>query len=240
MLKMHPELQQMLDEVESRPPREDWLVHRSDAIEYLKSQNSGSAHLLITDPPYSSLEKHRAVGTTTRLTREWFDVVDDDYFRPLFLEMYRVLHRAGHFYCFCDQSTLPAVQDAAAFAGFKWHKFLVWDKTSIGMGYHYRAQHELIAFCSKSGASRTLQDRSIGDVLSFPRVYNGYPTEKPVDLLKVLVTQSSSHGQIVMDPFAGSGSTGEAALSLGRLFRGCDTSQDAVDEMHRRLTGVAR
>jgi site-specific DNA-methyltransferase (adenine-specific) len=75
---------------------------------------------------------------------------------------------------------------------------------------------------------RRLNDLGVPDVLAFDRVHGGYPTEKPVDLLRVLVTQSSIPGELVIDPFTGSCSTGEAARLEGRRFAGCDVKASAV------------
>jgi len=57
-------------------------------------------------------------------------------------------------------------------------------------------------------------------VLSVKRIRDGYPTEKPVALLDMLVTQSSVTGELVIDPFFGSGSTGFAAVAAERRFLG--------------------
>lgn len=213
-----------------------WRVYQSDATERLKDLNSESVHCIITDPPYNSLEEHREIGTTARLD-DWFEVVGEQYWRPLFLQLFRVLKSGCHAYVFCDQQTLPTVRDATEFAGFKYWKFLVWDKGRIGMGYHYRAQHELICLLSKNGF-RELRDRSVGDVLQADPVRGGYPTEKPVDLLETLVTQSTGPGQMVLDPFCGSGAVGEAALRNGRRFMGADIADRAVDLSRQRLSDV--
>jgi site-specific DNA-methyltransferase (adenine-specific) len=101
------------------------------------------------------------------------------------------------------------------------------------MGYSYRGRHECIVYLEKG--KRRLNDLSVADVLSAPRVRGEYPTEKPVEVLKTLVRQSSVEGDLVIDPFLGSGSTGEAALSLGRRFAGCDVTQRSVDLAAQRL-----
>ena len=221
-------------EIELPPPVS---VEVADALEWLQGLNSETAHLVITDPPYDSLEEHRARGTTTRLTNEWFEVVDERYYRPLFLEFRRVMRRNAHGYCFCDQSTLPHIKDAVENAGLRWFKFLVWDKCDIGLGYHYRSQHELVAFFGRE-SGRHLRDRSIGDVLRYKRVRGGYPTQKPVELCQTFVTQSSGPGQHVIDPFCGSGTTGVAARLEGRTFAGCDVSKEAVETARARIDEV--
>lgn len=219
----------LINEPETMP----WSVHQKDATEWLRTLNSNSVHCIITDPAYASLEAHRAIGTTTRL-KTWFDVVPNEYFTAFYLECWRVLKEGSHLYTLCDQRTLDILRPAMAAAGLDYIKFLVWDKTTIGMGYHYRSRHELIAFASK-GQAHAVNDRAVADVLRIPRVFNGYPTEKPVSLLRTLVRQATQPGQLVVDPFMGSGSTGEASISIGRRFAGCDVSEAAVLKSTERL-----
>ena len=68
----------------------------------------------------------------------------------------------------------------------------------------------------------------MADVLPVPRVYRGYPAEKPVALSEVLIEQSTQRGDLVVDPFMGSGSAGVAAVRLGRDFSGGDVSPEAL------------
>jgi site-specific DNA-methyltransferase (adenine-specific) len=117
--------------------------------------------------------------------------------------------------------------------GFKFWKGLVWNKEKIGMGYHYRAQHEMILFFEKG--KRKLNNLGTPDVLSVPRIRTNFPTEKPVGLLKILISQSTKEDEIVCDPFCGSGSTGEAALLLNRNFIGNDKSPQAIEIAEKRL-----
>ena len=105
-----------------------------DAVQWLRGLASDSLDLLVTDPPYESLEKHRAVGTTTRLkvsagsSNPWFTVFPNARFAELFSEVYRVLKRNSHFYLMCDQETAFIAKPLAENAGFKFWKPLIWDK----------------------------------------------------------------------------------------------------------------
>jgi site-specific DNA-methyltransferase (adenine-specific) len=203
-----------------------------DAVHWLQHQPSESIDLVITDPAYESLEKHRAVGTTTRLkhskasSNDWFRIFPNARFGELFAEVHRVLRRNTHFYLLCDAETMFVAKPAAEQAGFKFWKPLVWDKRTIGMGYHYRARYELILFFEKG--KRRLKDLGTADVLSVPRVHGGYPAEKPVGISAILIDQSSQPGETVADPFMGSGSVGVAALRAGRRFLGNDLNPEAV------------
>lgn len=210
-----------------------------DAVEWLGTLRDESVDLVITDPPYESLEKHRAIGTTTRLkhskasSNEWFRIFPNARFPELFAQLYRVLKRNRHFYLFCDQETMFAAKPVAEQAGFRFWKPIVWDKCKIGMGYHYRSRYELILFFEKG--KRKLNDLSVPDVLEQPRIHRGYPAEKPAAVSEVLVRQSTRPGELVIDPFMGSGSAGVAAARLGRCFLGNDIRPEALDIGRPRL-----
>ena len=217
-----------------------------DAVDWLREQPTGSIDLLITDPAYESLEKHRAIGTTTRLkhskssSNDWFTVFPNARFGELFQEVHRVLRRDTHFYLFCDAETMFVAKPEAERAGFRFWKPLVWDKRTIGMGYHYRSRYEFILFFEKG--KRRLNDLGIADIISEPRIHRGYPAEKPSAVSEVLIAQSSQAGDVVADPFMGSASVGIAALKLGRRFMGTDLNPEATRVAGERLAqlGVAR
>lgn len=227
-----------------------------DALDLLRSLPSDSIDLITTDVAYESLEKHRAVGTTTRLkesdssSNEWFEIFRNDKFPEFFVESYRVLKRNAHLYFFCDGETSRVATPVGESAGFKMWNEIVWVKTKgvvsadnleredlrIGMGYHYRRTKEYVLMFEKGKLK--VADLGVPDVLPFPAVRNGYPTEKPVELHKVLISQSTKPGEIVLDPFMGSGSAGEAAVRLGRSFVGGDLKEKAVEISRRRLLGA--
>jgi site-specific DNA-methyltransferase (adenine-specific) len=214
-------------------------LHRGDAVAWLRTLAAGSVHCVVTDPAYESLEKHRRVGTTTRLkhskssSNEWFDIFPNARFPEFFVEVYRVLARDAHFYMYCDAETMFVARPLAEAAGFKFWKPLIWDKQRIGMGYHYRARYEVILFFEKG--KRRLNDLGLADVIEAPRVLNGYPTEKPVAVSEVLIGQSTSPGELVIDPFMGSGSVGAAAVGLGRSFAGSDLKPSSIELTRARL-----
>jgi site-specific DNA-methyltransferase (adenine-specific) len=222
--------------------KNNFSLSNLDAVDWLKSQDEKSVDLVITDPPYESLEKHRKIGTTTRLknskasSNQWFDIFPNSRFEELMTQIYRVLKNNSHFYLFCDQETAFIVKPIAEQAGFKFWKPIIWDKMAIGMGYHYRARYEFILFFEKG--KRKLNDLSIPDVLQEKRVWRGYPTEKPINLAKTLITQSSKEGDFVVDPFCGAGFVGSASMELNRKFSGNDLSGEAIELTRSRLEEI--
>ena len=219
-----------------------YTLHKKDAVEFLMDMGDESVDLIVTDPAYESLEKHRKIGTTTRLknsdasSNDWFEIFPNYRFEEFFGECYRVLKKDTHMYMMCDQETMFVVKPIAESVGFRFWKPLIWDKMRIGMGYHYRARYEVILFFEKG--KRKLNDLSIPDVLAVPRVNNGYPTEKPVELSKILIGQSTQEDDLVIDPFMGSGSVGVAAMELNRKFSGSDISDKSMETVISRLQEV--
>lgn len=94
-------------------------IYQSDAVSWLSTLADASVDLLVTDPPYESLEKHRNIGTTTRLkiskssSNQWFNVFPNERFEDLLKEIYRVLKKNSHFYLFCDQETMFEIKPIA-------------------------------------------------------------------------------------------------------------------------------
>jgi site-specific DNA-methyltransferase (adenine-specific) len=200
-----------------------------DARDLLAGLPDESVDLIVTDPPY---EFDR--GAT--YFREFFQTLADTAWKPILGELYRVLAADAHCYVLCDRRTQPIFDAAAQEAGFRVQRPLIWDKGSIGLGGGtWRPQHELICFHKKG--NRAGNSRSVPDVLHAPRVARGYPTEKPVALLATLVEQSSDLGELVLDPFCGSGNTGKAARQLCRRALLCDVDTAVAQ---RRLRLAAR
>jgi site-specific DNA-methyltransferase (adenine-specific) len=215
---------------------------QGDAVAWLRTLPPASVDLVITDPPYESLEKHRAVGTTTRLkhskasSNDWFSIFPNARVPELFTEIFRVLKKDTHFYLFCDPETMFVAKPIAESVGFKFWKPLIWDKRRFGMGYHYRARYECVLFFEKG--KRKLRDLGIADIIEVPRINGGYPAEKPPEVSDVLIGQSSDVGELVIDPFMGSGSVGVAAIRNTRDFRGNDLCAEALAITRERLVAA--
>lgn len=222
-----------------RTVKPNYHVSQGDAVTWLSRLPAGSVDLMITDPAYESLEKHRAIGTTTRLrhskasSNPWLRIFPNERFDELFEAAYHALAKNSHLYLFCDAETMFVAKPAGERAGFKFWKPLIWDKKKIGMGYHYRARYEFVLFFEKG--KRKLNDLGVPDIIEAPRVFNGYPTEKPVSVSEVLIRQSTLAGEVVTKPFMGSGSVGAAPVDLGREFLGNDVCEEAVQVAEQRL-----
>lgn len=208
---------------------------QEDFRPYLSTIQDNSIDLVITDPPYWTLNKWREVGTTTRLgghreesqrdEDKWFQTIDANDVWEMMNEIYRILKNNSHAYIFCDDETSDFIKCYAKDMDWTKVKRLVWDKVNLGMGYTYRCRYEFIMFLQKG--NRKLNDLGIPDILEVKKVVNGYPTEKPVELMEILIKQSTQIGEVVCDPFFGSGSVTIACQNLDRNFTGNDISPKA-------------
>lgn len=239
-----------ITEVDLAPPGEfpfSSFAIAMDAILLLEWLTPGSVNCIITDPAYVSLEKHRAVGSAKcrRLT-SWFPLFQNERYERFMAAAYRALANNSHCYIMCDEETADIIKPIGIAAGFKFWKSVIWDKVVRGQGYHYANTHESVLFFEKG--ARQLNDRKhVSVVRNIPKLMGGgpkrgverklgelYPTEKPVPLYWYFLENSISQGDLVVDPFCGSGNSALAALSLGCRYIGGDISQAAMRETQHR------
>lgn len=243
-----------------------WRMDDVPAIPWLSRFPESSVDLVIADPPYESLNRHRNRGTTARC-KEWFPTMPNSDYSLLASQCRRVLKSTGAILLFGDATTQFSIAYPAMIsAGWTLHsnhttqhfKLIAWDKRNMGMGYGFREQLELIILWRmSSNGPQGSADRSVRNFFMNDREdcsqamrvtslrgknSNGqsyYPTEKPVHgLLDVFVRQLSPPGGLVIDPFAGSGSSGEAALKEGRSFLGTDINPPAIERSRQRLENL--
>ncbi len=195
-----------------------------------------SVDLIVTDPPYNL----NYGGTTSRRTKKpRFGQFANDHLtireyyrftRSWLEEAYRVLKPERHLYVFIDWRMYSYLFIWLQRVGFKIKNLVVWDKKYFGMGNYYRYQHELIIFAwkGKRAVPLRLRKRNVPDIWQIPKLSASsmiHPTEKPVEVMKRIIEYSSEPGELVVDFFAGSGASGEAAVELGRKYIGFELDE---------------
>ena len=216
-------------------------IIQADCLEILTTYESNSVDCIVTDPPYSGLNsKSKGTGRFSQSdTHIEFDDMSERAFllfmKPIFTELYRILKVGGHFYCFTDWKQLRNMADAIELASFKILNIVCWDKGHFGTGAGYRSQAEYILVFSK-GLPDSFRLKNVGNVIRESRAKGAeHPHQKPVELIKTLIMNSTDEGDIVLDPFVGSGTTCVAAEETGRNSVGIDLSQEYCEIARRRL-----
>jgi site-specific DNA-methyltransferase (adenine-specific) len=132
-----------------------------------------------------------------------------------------LLKDGGSFLSFIDWRQWPNLVGALETTNLRIQGMVVWDKGHFGLGNGFRSQHELVVHASKGVP--TIYDKGIGNVLKFPRQEPvDHPSPKPEGLMQKLVSAVAPVDGLVMDPFAGSGTTLRAAKNVGRRAVGVE------------------
>jgi site-specific DNA-methyltransferase (adenine-specific) len=212
-------------------------IIQGDCLSVLPQLPSESVDLLLTDPPYGMRYRGKRWGKPMQ------GDADLSWFRPFIQEAYRVLKPNTHAYLFCNEYGLATFRAEMAAAGFKVKRLLVWVKdqhTAGDLVGDYANRTEYLLFGHKG--RRLLNGHRDANVLFFKRAgrRRDHPTEKPVDMLRYLIEKSSAPGELVLDPFAGSGSICRAAKDLGRHFLGIEIDPTYAEIARRSVADPAR
>lgn len=223
-------------------------LRRIEALEGLKKIEPGSVDLIVTDPPYNSMNKHlklgkgRIVGEYGKRDEddsEWFAEFDDtaENYNAFLSGCARALADDGHLFLMFDTYSLLTLGSLVR-DHFDVKGAVVWDKVNMGMGHYFRRRHEFILFATQRGSKRKLTRKNIPDVWAIKRIHRAeYPTQKPVELFERMIEASLPKKALrtVLDPFVGSGSSAVAAKKQGHNFIGFDISRPALTIAKRRV-----
>jgi DNA modification methylase len=228
-----------MPKTQSLEPHINRIIY-GDAMRILKRLPSCSVDLVVTDPPYGDntaygWRRKRIFGNEHPLVA-----------LAALSECYRLLKKNASAYMFCGARHLPFLM--AFFSGytrFKVRDVLVWNKLTMGLGYAFRKQYECILVLEK-GKPRYRNTKML-NLLSYRKVRTDeHPHVKPLPLIKSLIEHSSDPGDVVLDPFLGSGTTALAARQLGRRFIGveidwryCRIASEKLRSMESHMTSAS-
>lgn len=237
-------------------------VINGDALATLTTWSPGIADAIVTDPPYNSggtspSDRRRRTArdkyTTGRAgdlanELETFDGDSRDqrgYLAWLALvlsECYRITLPGGSLLVATDWRQLPVTTDAVQAAGWRWAGIVTWAKPrhrSRPMKGGFWRQTEFYVWATH-GALRSDHEVYLPGVVEAAAPSGAertHPTQKPQALMRELV-KVAPEGGLVVDPFAGSGSTAEAALTEGRRFLGVELSEHYARVARERIASV--
>ena len=212
------------------------------------------ARLILTDEPYNvPIAGHVTGGAHREFMMASGEMNDAEFlgFNVAWIGSAMAhLCDGGVFGTFIDWRGLPTVHSAALQLGLAPLNLVVWAKTNAGMGSLYRSQHELLPLFKKGDAPHVnnvelgKRGRWRSNVWTYPGASSlgsdarhglqDHPTVKPTAMLVDALLDLSNHGDIVLDPFLGSGSTLIAADKAGRVCRGVELDPLYVDVIARR------
>ncbi len=223
---------------------------QDSCFHFLKTIPKNSVDLVLIDPPYevsrdSHFQTRPITGTDVDRFRVSMDFGDwDKNFTGLdhvLLECHRVLRPGGTLICFYDLWKITALRNYFNQAGFRQIRLLEWIKTNpvpLNSKVNYLTNAREIAVLGVKGSKPTFHSEYDNGVYRYPICRDKgrfHPTQKPLQLIADLIRKHSNPGDLVLDCFAGSGTTAAAALDTGRRFIGCELSGEYYKKSLKRL-----
>ena len=225
-----------------------------DAIEGLKKLPSNTVDLIVTDPPYN-LSKNYGTSSDDLSFEEYLD-----FSSKWLSEAKRVLKETGTIYVFMGMqyiSYLYSILDRDL--NFSFNSWITWFYTQgVGKTKGYSPRHDDILMFTKTKKFifnlddiripqkfyrrvNNMRGANPGNVWEFSHVHycsanrQSHPTQKPEGLIERMILASSNKGDLVLDPFVGSGTTARVCQQLGRNFIGFDNNEDYIQMAKNRL-----
>jgi site-specific DNA-methyltransferase (adenine-specific) len=236
-----------------------WTLIEGEALANLKKLPAASVDAVITDPPYSSggfsradkvrdtNSKYTQGGCTTQFQNFSGDSRDQRSYLvwcALWIdECVRVLKPGGYFMTFTDWRQLPVMTDAVQVGGVFWRGIVVWDKGAGSRAPHkgyFRHQCEYVIWGTNGMTIQCQHDGPFAGCIKVPvlQADKFHLTGKPTALMRELC-RPVPPGGVILDPFAGSGSTGVAAVQEGRRFIGIERDVEYARIARERLSVAA-
>jgi site-specific DNA-methyltransferase (adenine-specific)/modification methylase len=213
-----------------------------DAIEELKKLPDNSVSLVLTDPPYGISRdlncKNKRLGTTAKLN---FDFGEWDRLNNEWIEL-AIKKTSGWFISFCAKKDVGVFWDALEKNGFIAIDALVWQKPDpvpLNAKSRFLNAWEVAVLGKRPGS--VWNSNYEHNILKYqaPKSNNRmHPTQKPLELIKKLVLLTTKKGDLVLDPFMGSGTTAVACKELGREYIGFEISKDYCELANRRVNST--
>jgi site-specific DNA-methyltransferase (adenine-specific) len=232
----------VLDAIKASAQPDEHFVCGDSVYEMERALDDESIDCVITDPPYGIdyVSNYRVVEN--RVDRPVCNDTPEAAF-SLWERTCDVISRKmkpdSHLYVFTSWKVLPQFIEITS-RYFNIKNCLVWVKNNWSMGDldgNYAEQYEIIIYATKG--NKKLNGGRDTNVLNFDRVSNAqllHSCEKPVKLIEYLLDKSTQSGDIVADPFAGSGTTLVACKNMGRGYWGCEIEQEIYDVALGRLS----
>ncbi len=215
-------------------PTPAWRLDHGDCFDVLRRLPDESVDAVVTDPPYGIAyrsKKNRPIAN------------DDKPFIWWLRDAWRITREGGALICFCRWDVQEAFKFAIEIAGYRIRSQGVWDRVAHGMGdtaAQLAPQHDVLWFATRGRFKfPNGRPRSVFRAMRPNGRTSVHPTEKPVELMRALVKAVTPVGGLVLDPFAGSGSTGVAALEEGCRFHGIELDAGHAERARKLREGPA-
>lgn len=218
-------------------------ITQGDCLEVMRGIEDNSVDLVVTDPPY--LMNYRS---NRRVVADRFRKIANDHeahglIRDYIAECYRILKDDTAVYMFCSWHHIDFFKTEFE-RHFKLKNIIVWNKNNHGSGDlkgAYAPKHEFVLYGHKGRS--ILREKRIPDVIDCAKISSAkmtHPTEKPKDILRIFIRNSSDAESVVFDGFAGTASTALACIEENRNFIAVELDAEYVEIANKRIAEVTK
>lgn len=199
----------------------------------MKGIPDGSVDMILTDPPYGiAFQSGRRASRYEKIkgdqSLDWLD----DFVE----EIFRVSKNNTAHYMFCSFHHIDVFKQAIE-KRFKVKNIITWVKNNASMGDlkgDFAPKTEFIIFFQKG--RKLINGKRDSNVFEYNKTRNKlHPTQKPVDMTEYMLSKFSDEGNVVLDPFMGSGTTGVACMNTGRRFIGMELEEKYFNIAEQRI-----
>lgn len=217
-------------------------IKQGDCLDLIKEIPDKSIDLIITDPPYEIYANGSggAFGKEKRSYHEEVKTLSDGINNDILCEMVRVMKKIN-IYIWCNKNQLRQYIDFFENLGCK-TDLLTWHKTNPvpTCNNKYLSDTEYLLYFRKDGVPMygtyaTKKKYYVTPTNKADKDKYGHPTIKPLDIIQNLIKNSSKEGDVVLDPFVGSGTTAVAAVTMERHYIGYELEKEYVDIAEKRI-----
>lgn len=215
-------------------------IYNDDCLKALKEIPDKSIDLVVTDPPYE-VENKGAGAFGNRNAYAEVECISNGFSTEVLDELCRVMKKINCYF-FCSQKQIIQLYDYFVNKRKCNWNLLTWHKTNPipACSNKFINDTEFILFFREKGVNvyGTYETKKTYYVtpanVKDKRLYN-HPTCKPVNILQNFIINSSQENEVVLDPFMGSGSTGEACINTNRGFIGIEVNKNHFETASKRL-----
>lgn len=219
---------------------DDINIKNGDALKLIKEIPDNSVDLIVTDPPYRLTKRGKSCRPNWMPNNMGENLFEGEIpnTKEWISECYRVLKEGTHFYTFCNTNDIGEYLEVAKECGFKLHNIITMIKDTGMPNRWYLKNCELILFFRK-GRAKKINDMTCRDWIQvkMPTKRTGkyHITEKPMSVIDIFITNSSEEGDIVLDLFMGSATTGISCIKNKRKFIGLEKNLNTFTIAENRI-----
>lgn len=223
-------------------------LYNRDSLQFMKEIPANSVDAIITDPPYNISRDNNftTMGRAGIDFGEW----DKDFDLTSWIKVAEpLLKKGGNIVIFNSWKNMTNITKSLEENGFEVKDLIRWKKTNAmprNRDRRFITDYEVAVWAVKKGGKWTFN--RLSDTYEIPeivggltpkseKIEGGHPTQKPVYVMKWLIERLTNEGDVVLDPFMGSGTTGVACKNLNRKFIGVELDENYYNIAYNRING---